>query len=140
MAFLADETAPHPFYTRGFILQEEERVPELISRAYTHENAARTLLVKGSCDLVASRQGVLERICEPVVEAMEPIGGTGDTLTGLVSTLVAAGHPVPQACVLAARANRWMGALANPTPATSVSHLLPSIPEALTKAFSSRML
>ncbi len=137
MAFLADETAPHPFYTRGFILQEEERIPELISRAYAHENAARTLLVKGSCDLVASRQGVLERIREPVVEAMEPIGGTGDTLTGLVSTLVAARRSVPQACLLAARANRWMGALANPTPASCVSDLLPSIPDALERALSS---
>lgn len=136
MAFLADETAPHPFYTRGFILQEEERVPELISRAYAHDNAARTLLVKGSCDLVASRQGVLETICEPVVEAMEPIGGTGDTLTGLVSALVAARHPVPQACLLAARANRRMGALARPTPASSVADLLPSLPLALTRALS----
>ncbi|MCU0574871.1 MAG: sugar kinase, partial [Syntrophobacteraceae bacterium] len=115
------------------------RIPELISRAYAHENAARTLLVKGSCDLVASRQGVLERIREPVVEAMEPIGGTGDTLTGLVSTLVAARHSVPQACLLAARANRWMGALANPTPASSVSDLLPSIPEALERALSIRV-
>ena len=34
MAFLADEAAPHPSYTRGFLLQEEERVPELIQRAY----------------------------------------------------------------------------------------------------------
>lgn len=139
MAFLADETAPHPFYTRGFILQEEERIPELISRAYAHENAARTLLVKGSCDLVASRQGILEKICEPAVEAMEPIGGTGDTLTGLVSALIAARHPVPQACLLAARANRWMGTLANPTPASCVSDLLPSIPDALTRAISDRM-
>jgi len=139
MAFLADETAPHPFYTRGFILQEEERIPELISRAYAHENAARTLLVKGKCDLVASRQGILEKICEPAVEAMEPIGGTGDTLTGLVSALVAARHPVPQACLLAARANRWMGTLANPTPASCVSDLLPSIPDALTRAISDRM-
>ncbi|MCK8601810.1 hypothetical protein [Desulfoferrobacter suflitae] len=40
-AFLADEAAPHPFHTRGFILQEEERVPELSQRAYDHENASR---------------------------------------------------------------------------------------------------
>ena len=54
LAFLADEKAPHPFYTRGFLLHEEERVPELILRAYHHENAARHLLVKGRCDRVAS--------------------------------------------------------------------------------------
>jgi ADP-dependent NAD(P)H-hydrate dehydratase / NAD(P)H-hydrate epimerase len=40
LAFLADESAPHPFYTRGFILHEENRAPELIKRAYQHENAA----------------------------------------------------------------------------------------------------
>jgi len=138
MAFLADEEAPHPFYTRGFILQEEERAPELIARAYAHGNAARNLLVKGSCDLVASRDGILERICDPVVEAMEPIGGTGDTLTGLVSALVAAGHSIVRSCALAARANRLMGALADPTPAFSVADLLPSLPQALTRALSEK--
>lgn len=136
MAFLADEEAPHPFYTRGFILQEEERVPELIARAYAHGNAARNLLVKGNCDLVASRDGIHERVGEPVVEAMEPIGGTGDTLTGIVSALVAAGHPMVRSCVLAAKANRWMGALADPTPAFSVADLLPSLPLALEKVLS----
>jgi ADP-dependent NAD(P)H-hydrate dehydratase / NAD(P)H-hydrate epimerase len=49
LAFLADEAAPHPFYTRGFILHEEQPRPELIKRAYQHENAARYLLVKGAC-------------------------------------------------------------------------------------------
>ncbi len=33
LAFLADEEAPHPFYTRGFILHEENKVPDLIARA-----------------------------------------------------------------------------------------------------------
>lgn len=133
MAFLADEAAPHPFYTRGFILQEEERVPELIQRAYEHENAARHLLVKGSCDVIACQEGILERICEPSVEAMEPIGGTGDTLTGIVAAVVASGHPLPRACSLAARANRWMGALAAPTPAFAVATLLPFLPQALNR-------
>ena len=133
LAFLADETAPHPFYTRGFILQEEDRAPELIQRAYEHENAARYLLVKGSCDVIASQQGIHDRICEPSVEAMEPIGGTGDSLTGLVGALIAAKYPLVQACSLAARANRIMGLLANPTPASSVAALLQSLPKALEK-------
>jgi ADP-dependent NAD(P)H-hydrate dehydratase / NAD(P)H-hydrate epimerase len=133
MAFLADETAPHPFYTRGFILQEEERIPELIRRAYQNENASRHLLVKGSCDIVACQDGIVERICEPSVEAMEPIGGTGDTLTGLVGAMVAAGHPIPRACSLAAGANRWMGAISNPTPAFAVAAMLPCLPRALAK-------
>lgn len=133
IAFLADEAAPHPFYTRGFILQEEERIPELIQRAYRHDNAARYLLVKGSCDVIACQDGILEKICGPSVEAMEPIGGTGDTLTGLVAAMVAAGHPTPRACALAATANRWMGVLANPTPAFAVAALLPFLPQALNR-------
>ena len=40
LAFLADEEAPHPFYTRGFILHDENQVPDLIARAYKHSNAA----------------------------------------------------------------------------------------------------
>jgi len=136
MAFLADETAPHPFYTRGFLLQEEERVPELILRAYQHENAARHLLVKGRCDRVASKDGVLETICEPDVEAMEPIGGTGDSLTGLVAALLAAGFPMLKACALGARINRMMGLLANPTPASSVADLLDYLPKAMEEVLS----
>lgn len=137
LAFLADETAPHPFYTRGFILQEEERVPELIRRAYEHENASRYLLVKGSCDVVVSQQGILERIGEPCVECMEPVGGTGDSLTGIVGALIAAKYPIPQACSLAARINRTMGLLAKPTPASSIEELLRSLPEALKSVLTS---
>ncbi|MFN2359334.1 MAG: sugar kinase, partial [Desulfotignum sp.] len=47
LAFLADETAPHPFYTRGFILHTDNPVSELVCRAYAHDNAAQYLLVKG---------------------------------------------------------------------------------------------
>lgn len=50
LAFLADEKAPHPFYTRGFLLASEDDVPELAARAYRHGNAARFLLVKGKTD------------------------------------------------------------------------------------------
>ncbi|MCK5099473.1 MAG: sugar kinase, partial [Desulfobacteraceae bacterium] len=52
LAFLADEKAPHPFYTRGFILHENNKIPDLINRAYSHENAAKHLLVKGSTDYI----------------------------------------------------------------------------------------
>jgi len=136
MAFLADEAAPHPFYTRGFLLQEEDRVPELIARAYAHENAARHLLVKGACDHVVHDGLIVDTICEPCVEAMEPIGGTGDSLTGLVSALAAGGYPVARACSVAARANRLMGLVARPDPSFSIADLLPSLPEALRRAVS----
>ncbi len=134
LAFLADESAPHPFYTRGFLLQEEDRADELIRRAYGHENAARYLVVKGKCDLVASSDGILKRICDPCVENMEPIGGTGDTLTGIAAALIHSGKPIPHAAAIAAKANRLLGVLGAPTPASSVSDLLPGLPEALAQA------
>jgi hypothetical protein len=131
LAFLADERAPHPFYTRGFILHEENRVPDLIERAYDHENAARYLLVKGRTDTLASREGIQAIIQEPSVEALEAIGGTGDTLTGIVAALIAAGMEVPEAAVTAARVNRLAGLYAHPTPGTSVREIIRHIPRAL---------
>ncbi|MDQ7781563.1 MAG: NAD(P)H-hydrate dehydratase [Desulfomonilaceae bacterium] len=137
LAFLADESAPHPFYTRGFLLQEEDKAEELVERAYEHQNAARYLLVKGKCDLVASADGILARIHEPCVENMEPIGGTGDTLTGIVAALIQSGKPIAEAATLAAASNRFMGLLSNPTPAFSVSDLLPRLADAVTEAVKS---
>ncbi len=136
MAFLADEQAPHPFYTRGFLLQEEERIPELIERAYRHENAARCLLVKGRSDFIATEEGILKEISEPCVENMEPIGGTGDSLTGIVTALIASRIPTTEAAILAAKTNRIMGALSNPTPAFSVADLLPNLSGALNQVLS----
>jgi hypothetical protein len=131
MAFLADETAPHPFYTRGFLLQEEAMIPELIDAAYAGANAARHLLVKGQTDYVVSAGRIVSRLSQPDTPAMEPIGGTGDTLTGLVTALLAAGMNMPDACRKAALANRYLGVLADPTPAFGVADLLPFMPEAL---------
>lgn len=136
LAFLADEEAPHPFYTRGFILTQEDRVPELIARAYAHDNAARYLLVKGRIDYLADRSGILATVAEPQVEALEAVGGTGDTLTGLVSALLAAGFAIPEAAVLAARANRLAGELARPTPATGIAEIVPHIPAALKRVLA----
>jgi hypothetical protein len=131
VAFLADEEAPHPFYTRGFILHEEKRVPELIARAYAHGNAARYLLVKGKRDFVADRNNILAIVDHPTEEAMEAMGGTGDTLTGIVSALAASGVPIHDAAVVAARANRIAGSFARPTPATQVMEIIIHIPQAL---------
>ena len=131
LAFLADEEAPHPFYTRGFILQEENRVPELIARSYTHKNAACNLLVKGEKDYVANRNGVRETIDWPAEEAMEAIGGTGDTLTGIVSVLIDTDMEVGKASSIAAMVNRMAGYYAKPTAATQVMEIISHIPRAL---------
>jgi len=131
LAFLADEEAPHPFYTRGFILHEENRVPDLIARAYRHGNAARYLLVKGRQDFLADAGGILETVDSPVEEALEAMGGTGDTLTGLVSALIDAGMDIRAAAVAAMRANRLAGSLARPTPATQIGEIIGHLPAAL---------
>ncbi|MGQ9648420.1 MAG: NAD(P)H-hydrate dehydratase [Thermodesulfobacteriota bacterium] len=131
LAFLADELAPHPLYTRGFILHEENRIPDLISRAYAHGNASRYLLVKGRQDYLANKEGIQAIIDDPMEEAMEAIGGTGDTLTGIVAALSAAGVDIQDAAVVAARANRLAGSYAHPTPATQVIEIIRHIPDAL---------
>lgn len=137
LAFLADEQAPHPFYTRGFLLKEENRVQDLIARAYKNEDASRCLLVKGARDFVATKEGILWVIEEPLVEAMEAIGGTGDTLTGMASALIASGMEVPKACRLAALANRLAGKLADPSPATQIGRIIEKIPLALEQVLRS---
>jgi len=134
LAFLADENAPHPLYTRGFILHEAARVPELIARAYSHRNAGRHLLVKGQPDYVAGQEGIIATIGEPAEPAMEAIGGTGDTVTGIVAALIEAGYAIPEAAVIAATANRMAGRLARPNPATAVKDIILHIPRALEEA------
>jgi NAD(P)H-hydrate repair Nnr-like enzyme with NAD(P)H-hydrate dehydratase domain len=134
LAFLADEEAPHPFYTRGFILHEDNRVPDLIARAYRHGNAARHLLVKGERDYLADESGILATVDDPSEEAMEAIGGTGDTLTGIVSVLIDRGMPVREAAVAALRSNRLAGHYARPTPATQIGEIIGQIPQAVREA------
>ena len=131
LAFLADEDAPHPFYARGFILHQEEKALDMIQRAYRYGNAAAYLLVKGKQDYVADQNGVQETVDGPVEEAMEAMGGTGDSLSGIVSVLIDSGMNIRQACVVAARANRLAGRYARPTPATQVAQIIRHIPRAL---------
>ncbi|MFO7750293.1 MAG: NAD(P)H-hydrate dehydratase [Desulfobacteraceae bacterium] len=131
LSFLADETAPHPFYTRGFIFHEENRVPELISRAYQHQNAARYLMVKGEIDRLADAGGVLKAIKEPSVPALEAIGGTGDILTGLIAALTGIGKNIQPACISASVISRMAGDLAAPDPGTQVIDIIRKIPESL---------
>jgi len=133
LAFLADEAAPHPFYTRGFILHEENRIPELIARACEHENAARCLLVKGKTDYVAKGKQIHATIDSPLEGAMEAMGGTGDTLVGIVTALIGTGLSVTKAATLAAKVNRWAGHYARPTPATQVIEIIGQIPRAFAR-------
>ena len=136
LAFLADELAPHPFYTRGFILQQNQDVPDLIQRAYAHKNGAAYLMVKGEMDYLANEKQVIASVASPVCGAMEAIGGTGDTLTGLLTALCGAGYSRADAALLAARTNRLSGQYANPRPATQVAEIIDKIPQALSRAIT----
>lgn len=131
LSFLADETAPHPFYTRGFILHRDNQVPDLIARACAHNNAARHLMVKGSTDYVIAGGEIRHRIDQPSTDAMEAMGGTGDTLTGLVCALIESGRSIPESSRIAALTNRLAGCYACPTPATQVMDIIRQIPRAL---------
>ncbi|MCW5212958.1 sugar kinase [Desulfobulbus sp. TB] len=133
VAFLADDKADHPSFTRGFIFNMEEDVPELIRRAYQGKNATKTMFVKGAVDYVCQDGKIVDTIKEPSIETMEPIGGTGDLITGMISGLMYAGVDPLQACRIAGRANRAAGELAQPTPATQVQEILRCLPRALDK-------
>ncbi|MFO7965549.1 MAG: NAD(P)H-hydrate dehydratase [Desulfobacterales bacterium] len=134
LAFLADDTAPHPFYTRGFIFHDEKRVPELITAAYAHDNAARYLLVKGETDILANAGGVVDFVSEPMVPSLEAIGGTGDVITGLVAAFTGMGKDMKAACLSACRISRLAGKMANPHPGTQVIEIIERIPEVLKRS------
>ena len=67
-------------------------------------------------------------ITEPDIPALEAIGGTGDTITGLVSALAYAELELPEAAIIAARVNRMAGKFAHATPATKVRQVIAQFP------------
>ena len=124
LAFLADENAPHPLYTRGFLLDSgHEDVPALAKRA--------NMLVKARVDTLVVQGEVRGRVETPNVPALEAIGGTGDIVAGLVSAMLHAGLAMERACLVAARAARRAGELACPTPATQVTDILAHMEQAV---------
>ena len=131
LAFLADEKAPHPFYTRGFLLAEEEDIPGLLERARRHGNCPPNLIVKGRADHIVCDGEIRATVTTPSVAAMECIGGTGDLVTGLVTAFLAGGLPLCRAALSAARAARLLARHCAPTPATQVGELIARLPEVL---------
>lgn len=95
-------------------------------------------MVKGRQDYLASREGILETVDNPVEEALEAMGGTGDTLTGIVSALIDSGMTIPEAAIVAMKVNRLAGHYAKPTPATQVIEIIQHIPEALSEILEKR--
>ena len=97
--------------------------------AYENKSAAKLLLVKGKTDYVASEGKILATINEPHVPTLEAIGGTGDTITGLVSAFAYSELEPRDAAIIAAKANRMAGKLARPTPATKVRQIIDQFPQ-----------
>lgn len=129
MAFLADPDATHPAYiTRHLFDTDITQTPSLVAAAYRNNSAAKLLLVKGAIDYVVHNGKVVDTVDEPDVPALEAIGGTGDTITGLVSAFVHAGLEPHEAAVIAARANRMAGRFAAATPAHKISHIIDRFP------------
>lgn len=123
MAYLADPEAPHPFYTRGALIQREPD-QDLFRAAHQADNAAKTMLVKGRSDYIVWRGQIVHRVDGPLVPALEAIGGTGDTATGLASALMAAGFSPVRAAALAAHLNRRAGLTAAPNPGDGIRSII----------------
>lgn len=124
LAFLADGEATHPAYIRRHLFCDIDQAPRLIVAAYRQRSAARLLMVKGATDYIACRGQILATVTEPDVPELEAIGGTGDTITGLLSAFVYCGLELPEAAIIAARVNRAAGRLAQVTVATRVRQII----------------
>jgi hypothetical protein len=134
ICFLADPEAGHPAYVKSLLFEiDTTEVPSLIEKAYANGNAPRYLLVKGPTDFIVDDGRIVYTIAEPNIPVLEPIGGTGDTITGMVSALISGGYEPMRACLIAGRANRLAGQMTNPTPATQVFEMIGHIGEAVRK-------
>ncbi len=131
MGFLADPDATHPAYINKHLFEVAgniKKMPELVATAYQLKSAPKLLLIKGAVDYIAREGKVIDTVSEPDIPELEAIGGTGDTITGMVSALVYAGMKLHEAAKICAIANRMAGKLAQATVATKVWQLITQFP------------
>jgi ADP-dependent NAD(P)H-hydrate dehydratase / NAD(P)H-hydrate epimerase len=132
IAFLADPEAIHPAYIKHHLFSAETaQARDLISASYSQKSAAKTLIVKGSTDHVVENGKIVFSISEPDIPALEAIGGTGDTISGMTGAMIDAGLSHHDAAVAALKANRKAGEIAKATPATKIRQIVDVISEAL---------
>lgn len=132
VGFLADPTVTHPAYVSHYLFGTDGFDPVRLARqAHETGGAARVLIVKGARDHIVVEGSVTEVIEEPCVPALEAIGGTGDTLTGLAAAFLAAGFPTVDAARCACLANREAGRAMVATPAMRASDLVAALPGVL---------
>jgi ADP-dependent NAD(P)H-hydrate dehydratase / NAD(P)H-hydrate epimerase len=127
--FLADEFAPHPLYVRSQLVKEQISRDELIGRAYRGKNTATVTLIKGSTDTIYSNGVKQQELSAPNMAAMEAIGGTGDTITGMLTALRFKGEA--DADFKALRLNRMIGKMIGCNAATQINAFIAAIPQAL---------
>jgi NAD(P)H-hydrate repair Nnr-like enzyme with NAD(P)H-hydrate dehydratase domain len=127
--FLADELAAHPLYVRSELLDTKKSVSQLIATAYKNKNTARTTIVKGATDYIYTDGITTHKLDSPNIAAMEAIGGTGDTITGILSALRFKKDPL--ADYKALRINRFLGAKIKCNPATQIKEFIKAIPYVL---------
>ena len=128
LAFLADEFAPHPLYVRDTATSPAS-VGSLVAESYRHRNAAQTMVVKGPVDYVYHGDTLLGTCDRPNIPAMEAVGGTGDTVTGIIAALRCRGDSEPELKALIL--NRIAGELIKCTPATQIKEFITAIPAAI---------
>ncbi|MBN1365331.1 MAG: sugar kinase [Syntrophaceae bacterium] len=132
MAFLADPDAVHPAYIKHHLFTADgAHAKEFITTAYQQKGAAKILIAKGSTDYVIERGTIAYTISEPDIPALEAIGGTGDTISGMAGAMIDAGMTQIDSALAALKANRKAGELVNATPGTKIRQLIAAIPDAL---------
>lgn len=120
LAFLADAKAAHPMYTNTEYLAGDNQA--LIDTARQHHNIPRTVIVKGRSDAVFEDGQLTLTVTEPSVASMEAMGGTGDTVTGMVAAFryLQAGNSIYNALLL----NRLAGQRLGCTPRTRIGEFI----------------
>jgi len=131
VGFLADESVTHPAYVKHYLFGNGGFDPVALAKKAQEGTGARVLLVKGETDHVIEEGMLRGAVSDPLVPQLEAIGGTGDTLTGIVSALLASGMDTVPAALHASAVNRIAGSLMVATPAMRASDLVDRIPEAL---------
>ena len=132
MEFLGDPDAIHPAYISHHLFRAEiAQVQELIAAAYRQKSAAKTVVIKGAVDNVVEKGKITFTLNEPDLPQLEAIGGTGDTISGMVGAFIDAGFPHHAAAVAALKANRRAGEYAQASPATKIRQIIAAIPKIL---------
>ena len=137
LAYLADPNATHPAYVAKYLFDSDSKqIPNLIETAYKNHSAPKLLVAKGSTDYIAQDGQVVATISEPDVPMLEPIGGTGDTITGLLAAFIYSGMKPVEAAIMAAKVNRMAGLAGQITPETKVGELVEYFKDVFPKLLS----